>query len=185
MFRRSLFVAGLGVAALLATASIAVAHGGGGPRGPMRGLVRSLQSVELTEAQQTELDELVASLPTRERGERGERPDHAKRGTPPTPEEREARRATRQAHKALVLEQLASETPDGAALHAMMDDGPRGEAPSEAHDVLDKVLAFHATLSAEQRAAWVASLEQAMEQRGRRGHGHRRHRRVGDVSTEG
>lgn len=180
MFRRSLFAAGLGVAALLATASVAVAHGGA-RGGPVRGLVRSLQTVELTEAQQADLDELVASLPTREPGERAH---HDRRGTPPTPEEREARRATRQAHKALLLDQLAKETPDAEALHAMIDGGPRGTAPAEAHDVLDEVLAFHATLSAEQRTAWVNNLQSAMESRGRRGWG-RRHGPACDDAAEG
>lgn len=171
MFRRPLLP--LAFAAVLATSALAFAHDGPrGPRGPVGGLVRSLQAVELTEAQQTDLDALVASLPRPERGE------HAKRGPrpegPPTAEEREARRADRQAKKALLIAQVGSDSPDVDALHTMIDSRPRGAAPAEAHEALDQILAFHATLTPDQRDAWAASLETTMERRKGHRHGHRR-----------
>jgi len=188
MFRRSL-IAALGVAAL-ATASVAVAR----PHGPLAGVVRSLEDVSLTEAQSAELDTLLATLPERPRreGRRGMRADG-----PPTDEAQEARRearraaherrrATREAHRAMILAQIGSDEIDAGGLHAMVDGGPRGDAPAEVHAVIDRLVAFHATLTPEQRASWVDALEARMAARAERGHRGRGHgRRMGDPSTGG
>lgn len=168
---RTLIAAGLGLVALVAT-SLALADDGG-PRlhGPLAGVVRSAQSLELTAEQTAELDDVIAAFPAHQPGMRGPRGDG-----PPTEEERAAFHATREAHRALLVKQLASDAPSAEALHAMVDGGPRGEAPQEVHDAVDALLAFHATLTPEQRTQLVANLEQRME---RRGEGHRHGRRHG------
>ncbi|MEN0067137.1 MAG: hypothetical protein AAGA48_33710 [Myxococcota bacterium] len=162
MIRRLLIVATLGLAA---AAPLAFAQDGPrGPRGPLRGLVKSLESVELTETQQAQLDEMVATLPTR-KGHEGVHPRPENR---PTPEAREAHHEARKQKRALILNELAKSTPDAAALHAAIDDTPRGKAPEAAHEALDQILAFHATLSDDQRTQWVTTIEQhAAERRGR------------------
>ena len=76
--------------------------------------------------------------------------------------------------------ELSTATPDSTYLHGLLDGGPRGEAPQQAHDHLDLLLGVHATLGAEQRAELVDALAE-----GRQRHAERRRECDGERRSRG
>ena len=155
-----LTLATLVLTAGLALSSVALAHGPGGPKGPpppLGPLMHGLQQLELDADQQLALDDTLAEIeatrPEPPSGRRGP-PD----GERPTREEMEAHKAERQARAEQLEAELAKADPNAGWLHAQLDGGPHGAAPTEAHDHLDLLLGVHALLSAEQRATLVQDL---------------------------
>lgn len=188
MSRRSLHLAALTLALAFA-APMAMAESPRGPMGhhgppPPTGIVlHALEDIDLDDAQVAELEALKASFEaTRpERPERPERMERSERMERPSSEERAAHHARRQEGAERLESELLKATPDAEQLHALLDDNPHGEAPPEAHDHLDQLLAFHATLTDGQRSQLV---EEMVE--GRESHRMRRDKRSrGDCSDEG
>jgi uncharacterized membrane protein len=174
----------------LAMPAFAHDHGRGG-RGPIGRIVHALDTLDLDADQEAALDDLMATLRAdrpdhdgRSRGDdaRGEhaRGDRARgeRTRADRPEVSPEMREERRARFATLTAQLGSPTPDAVVLHDLLDEGRRGPAPARAHEHLDQVLGFHATLTDPQRAALVEELEARRgrhgdEDRGHRGRGRR------------
>ena len=120
-------------------------------------MLRTLQSIELDADQKAELDGVLASI-KENRPDRGDRPERGETADGADREAHAERKAHREAQTALFASELGQARPDAAALHAMLDEAPRGAPPASLHGNLDAVLGFHATLSRSQRDALVDGL---------------------------
>lgn len=144
----------IGLGGLLA-GSIALAHGPGrgrGPEGPARGgfglrLLHLIDDLDLSDAQMLEVLRAQKRLRAAHQTLRRERHQDMK----------------------TALEGLASDTPDPAALHQMIDAHAE-KIKRLAHTAADEALALHKILTPEQRRQLKERLERQHQRRARRWH---------------
>lgn len=122
--------------------------GGQGGKGPGAMMMRMFNGLDLTEAQEVQLVRIRRELRA----------------------EREAMQATRQADRAAMQAELSKDTPDAAVLHQLADKRLEHQR-AKSHAMIDKMLAFRATLSPEQKAQLTKKMENFKARAGKRGGG--------------
>ncbi len=126
--RRGLLL-GLVVGTLgIGTVAFARPFGGGGFGMPGMGILRMVERLELTEQQEVQAVRLRREVREEMKGMRAQ--THAEMGQ--------------------VIDELAKPTPDARKIHGVVDNA-LARMGKLAHAVVDKALAFHATLSPEQK----------------------------------
>lgn len=128
-------------------------RGHGGPGGPF---IHAVKSLDLSEAQQEQIDTILEEA-------RADRPQRGERGA-----DREA-----------FMDELLSETPDAAALHAKADE-KAAQHQQRMHDRIDDLVEISTILTVDQKAELADRLEEMKaehearraergDERGRRG----------------
>ncbi len=121
-------------------------NGRGGGHGPGMKMMRMMGSLDLTEDQEVQLVRIRRALR----------------------EERKALKATRKTDRAAMKAEMAKETPNAQVLHQLLDKRMNMKR-SIAHSAIDKMLAFRATLTPDQKAQLQQRMDKMKERRAKRG----------------